>query len=50
MMRSCGVCFVRRKADAKAGVEAEYIAPELLPRRNEIEREIAAQWDTDTAI
>ena len=50
MMRSCGVCFVRRKGDAKAGVEAEYIAPELLPRRNEIEREIAAQWDADTPI
>ena len=50
MMRSCGVCFVRRKGDAKAGVEAEYIAPELLPRRNEIDREIAAQWDADTPI
>ena len=50
MMRSCGVCFVRRKGDAKAGVEAGYIAPELLPRRNEIEREIAAQWDADTPI
>ena len=50
MMRSCGVCFVRRKRDAKAGVEAEYIAPELLPRRKEIEREIAAQWDADTPI
>ena len=50
MMRSCGVCFVRRKRDAKAGVEAEYIAPELLPRREEIEREIAAQWDADTTV
>ena len=26
MMRSCGVCFVRREGDAKAGVEAEYLA------------------------
>src|SRR5208282_2204533 len=50
MMRSCGVCFVRRKRDANSGVEPEYIAPELLPRRNEIEREIAAQWDADTPI
>ena len=50
MMRSCGVCFVRRKGDAKAGVEAEYIAPELLPWRKDIEREIAAQWDADTPI
>jgi internalin A len=50
MMRSCGVCFVRREGDAKAGVEAEYIAPELLPRRSEIERGIAAQWDADTPI
>jgi internalin A len=50
MMRSCGVCFVRRKSDLKSGVEAEYIAPELLPRRKEIECEIAAQWDADTPI
>jgi internalin A len=47
-MRACGVCFVRRKGDAKGGAEAEYIAPELLPPRKEIEREIAAQWDADT--
>ena len=50
MMRSCGVCFVHRNGDAKAGVEAEYIAPELLPPRKEIEREIAAQWDADTIV
>src|SRR5271166_1994084 len=50
MMRSCDVCFVHRQADAKGGVEAEFIAPELLPPRKEIEREIAAQWDADTPI
>jgi internalin A len=50
MMRSCGACFVHREGDSRAGVEAEYIAPELLPRRKEIEREIAAQWDADTAV
>jgi internalin A len=50
MMRACGVCFVHREGDLKAGVEAEYIAPELLPSRTEIEREIAAQWDANTPI
>ena len=50
MMRTCGVCFVHRGGDAKADVEAEYIAPELLPLRTEIARDIAAQWDADTAI
>jgi internalin A len=50
MMRACGVCFVHREGDAKAGVEAEYIAPELLPSGTEIARDIAAQWDADTVI
>ena len=50
MMRSCGVCFVHRQSDAGAKIEAEYIAPELLPSRREVERDIAAQWDADTAI
>jgi internalin A len=50
MMCACGVCFVHRKGDAKLGVEPEYIAPELLPLRKEIEREIAQRWDADTSI
>jgi internalin A len=49
-MRSCGLCFVLRRGNAQLGVETEYIAPELLPSREDIEREIAAQWDADTAI
>ncbi|MBC7729125.1 MAG: TIR domain-containing protein, partial [Microbacteriaceae bacterium] len=31
MMRSCEVCFEVRAADDGQGIEAEYIAPELLP-------------------
>ena len=50
MMLSCGVCFVHREGDPKLGVETEYIAPELLPSRRTIEREIEATWDSDTAI
>ena len=38
MMESCGICFVHRKGDAKGETETEYIAPELLPERAEIDR------------
>ena len=51
MMRLfCGLSVPFFKAMRKSGVETEYIAPELLPSREDIEREIAAQWDADTAI
>ncbi|WP_207160584.1 leucine-rich repeat domain-containing protein [Rhodospirillum rubrum] len=33
MMRSCGICFENRPGDADAGLEADYIAPDLLPDR-----------------
>jgi len=47
MMVSCGVCFVYRKGDEEVGVEAEYVAPELLPKREDVEAEIAALWDVE---
>lgn len=45
MMRSCGVCFLYRQADKETGQEAEYIAPELLPARAEVELELEALWE-----
>jgi internalin A len=33
MMESCGICFENRPGDEDAGLEAEYIAPDLLPER-----------------
>jgi internalin A len=42
LMTSCGVCFVHREGDADEGVEAEYIAPDLLPDRQTISGEIEA--------
>ena len=45
MMQSCGVCFLHRKEDLKRGIEAEYIAPDLLPGYEEMEGEVEAWWD-----
>lgn len=45
MMESCGVCFVHR--EAAQGLEAEYIAPDLLPARAEVALELAQKWDAD---
>jgi internalin A len=44
LMTSCGVCFEHRPGDPKRDLEAEYIAPDLLPHRNEVEAEIDAMW------
>jgi len=43
MMESCGICFPLREAVPAKKVETEYVAPELLPERPEIE--IAQKWD-----
>ncbi len=44
MMESCGICFQVREGDEKAGIEAEYVAPDLLPDRREIQTELDALW------
>lgn len=43
MMVSCGICFVHREADD----DAEYVAPDLLPPRQEVEAELAEKWPGD---
>ncbi|MDG4592281.1 MAG: COR domain-containing protein [Defluviicoccus sp.] len=47
MMQSCGVCFEHRRA--AQGLEAEYIAPELLPARAEVALDLVQKWDADAA-
>ena len=44
MMESCGICFEVREGDEKAGIEAEYIAPDLLPERAAVQTELDALW------
>lgn len=43
MMRSCGVCFVHREGGKDR--EAEYIAPDLLPQKSEVQDQLDALWD-----
>ena len=50
MMVSCGVCFVHRGGDWRAGFEEEYIAPELLPKRADLAADIAARWEGKTKV
>ena len=45
MMQSCGICFQYRPASRGGKIEAEYIAPDLLPEKPE--SEIAQKWDAD---
>src|SRR5262249_21339895 len=45
MMQSCGICFKHRAASRDRLIEAEYIAPDLLPQ-NPL-RDIAEIWDAD---
>ena len=44
LMTSCGVCFVHREGDREGELETEYIAPDLLPDREEVAAEIEAMW------
>lgn len=47
MMRSCGICFRHRRFADPDGEDAEYIAPDLLPEREEVAAELAGRWDDD---
>ena len=44
-MRQCGICFTYRRGDKD--IEAEYIAPDLLPARDDpaIEEQLRQKWD-----
>jgi internalin A len=43
MMLACGICFVHRRR-SNDDEEDEYIAPDLLPEREEVQTEIDARW------
>ena len=45
LMASCGICFKHRDADLQGRFEAEYVAPDLLPDRASISRQLAGRWD-----
>jgi len=46
-MQQCGICFTIQKEDYKKQVEAEYIAPDMLPARsdNETNKRLKLVWD-----
>ena len=50
LMKSCDVCFQHRRSDPKHDIEAEYIAPDLLPDRSEVDGELAGRWTGDAVV
>jgi len=47
LMESCGIAFTFRKADAKLGLETEYLAPDLLPAKEAIAAQLAGRWNVE---
>jgi internalin A len=47
LMESCGICFWHRAADPQRQIEAEYVAPDLLPDRASIAPQLAGRWDAE---
>ena len=47
LMRTCGILFPYRQADAALGLEAEYLAPDLLPPRSspQVGRQLQGRWE-----
>jgi internalin A len=45
MMQSCGICFQHRPESRDGKIEAEYIAPDLLPEK--AETDVAQKWDAE---
>ena len=49
LMQSAGVCFLRRRADEKMGLQAEYVAPDLLPEKGAIIDQLSGRWNDGEA-
>jgi internalin A len=49
LMRTCGILFPYRQADAALGLEAVDLAPDLLPPRSspQVERQLQGRWQGD---
>jgi internalin A len=47
LMGTCGIVFPYREADADLGLEAEYLAPDLLPSRSspQVCRQLQGRWE-----
>jgi internalin A len=47
LMGTCGIVFPYRQADADLGLEAEYLAPDLLPPRSspQVGRQLQGRWE-----
>jgi len=45
MMQSCGICFHLRGDEADK--EPEYVAPDLLPERDRVEKTFTVMWDEE---
>jgi internalin A len=47
LMGTCGIVFPYREADADLGLEAEYLAPDLLPSRSspQVSRQLRGRWE-----
>jgi internalin A len=47
LMCTCGIVFPYRQADAGLGLEAEYLAPDLLPSRSspQVIRQLRGRWE-----
>jgi internalin A len=47
LMCTCGIVFPYREADADLGLEAEYLAPDLLPSRSspQVSRQLRGRWE-----
>ena len=44
LMESCGICFVRRPENQEQRLEAEYMAPDLLPARESVATQLDGRW------
>jgi internalin A len=50
MMRSCDICFLHRHGTGDGKQDDEYIAPDLLPERAEIQPDLDAMWDEEAPV
>jgi len=44
MMKQCGICFVIEEGDWRNGIETTYLAPDCLPKREQLAEDIARVW------
>jgi internalin A len=49
LMESCGIAFVHHTAEPKIGLDTEYLAPDLLPKRAAVADQLAGRWNDDEA-